>query len=118
MIGWIFAFALPLLPFAGRGLRNWYYHSQRPPILAHACGRNMPVLPGATVLETLRANGIAHASVCGGRARCTTCRIMVTKGLDELAAAVDLGGKSAVAHRRLPRARGWPVRSVRPPISR
>jgi adenylate cyclase len=41
-------------------------------------------LPGATVLETLRENGIAHASVCGGRARCTTCRILVTKGLDRL----------------------------------
>jgi adenylate cyclase len=83
-IGWILCIALPLLPFAGRGLRGWYYRSQRPPILAHANGRHMPVMPGATVLETLRANGIAHASVCGGRARCTTCRIMVTKGLDEL----------------------------------
>jgi adenylate cyclase len=84
VIGWILSLTLPLLPFAGRGLRSWYRHSQSPPILAHANGRTMPVLPGATVLETLRANGIAHASVCGGRARCTTCRIMVTKGLDEL----------------------------------
>ncbi len=84
IVGWILSLTLPLLPFAGRGLRNWYHHSQSPPILAHANGRAMPVLPGATVLETLRANGIAHASVCGGRARCTTCRIMVTKGLDEL----------------------------------
>ena len=30
-IGWILCFTLPLLPFAGRGLRNWYHHSQRPP---------------------------------------------------------------------------------------
>jgi adenylate cyclase len=44
----------------------------------------MPILPGATVLEALRENGIPHASVCGGRARCTTCRILVTKGLDQL----------------------------------
>ena len=42
------------------------------------------VPPGATVLETLRENGIPHASVCGGRARCTTCRVLVTKGLDRL----------------------------------
>ena len=41
----------------------------------------MAILPGATVLETLRANGIPHASVCGGRARCTTCRIRVVSGL-------------------------------------
>jgi adenylate cyclase len=44
----------------------------------------MPLLPGATVLETLRANRIPHASVCGGRARCTTCRIRVTDGLATL----------------------------------
>jgi adenylate cyclase len=93
-IGWILCIALPLLPFAGRGLRNWYYHSQRPPILTHANGRTMSVLPGATVLETLRANGIAHASVCGGRARCTTCRIMVTKGLDDLSEPSNLEAKA------------------------
>ena len=44
----------------------------------------MTILPGATVLETLRANGIPHASVCGGRARCTTCRIRVVSGLRAL----------------------------------
>jgi adenylate cyclase len=44
----------------------------------------MTMLPGATVLETLRANGIPHASVCGGRARCTTCRIRVTEGMEAL----------------------------------
>jgi adenylate cyclase len=93
-IGWILCLTLPLLPFAGRGLRNWYRRSQRPPILAHASGRSMPILPGATVLETLRANGIAHASVCGGRARCTTCRIMVTKGLEDLPPPSTLEAKA------------------------
>jgi adenylate cyclase len=93
-IGWIFCIALPLLPFAGRGLRDLYYRTQKPPILAHAGGRSMQILPGATVLETLRANGIAHASVCGGRARCTTCRIMVTKGLDELPPPSTLEAKA------------------------
>ncbi|MGB6659908.1 MAG: 2Fe-2S iron-sulfur cluster-binding protein, partial [Xanthobacteraceae bacterium] len=93
-IGWILCFTLPLLPFAGRGLRDWYHRSQRPPILAHASGCSMRILPGATVLETLRANGVAHASVCGGRARCTTCRIMVTKGLDDLPPPSTLEAKA------------------------
>jgi adenylate cyclase len=83
-VGWGLVLGLTLLPFAGRGLREWSYRRRRPPILAHANGRRVPVLPGGTVLETLRAHRIAHASVCGGRARCTTCRIMVTGGLDTL----------------------------------
>lgn len=89
-IGWSICIALALLPFVGRGLRGWYFRRRQPPMLAHANGRRVPVLPGATVLETFRANGIAHASVCGGRGRCTTCRILVTKGLDQLPAASDL----------------------------
>jgi adenylate cyclase len=76
--------ALTLLPFAGRGVRGWLHRRRRPPLLSHSSGRALPILPGATVLETLRENGIPHASVCGGRARCTTCRILVTKGLDKL----------------------------------
>jgi len=81
---------LLLLPFAARGLRSLYYRRRRPPLLSHASGRAVPILPGATVLETLRENGIAHASVCGGRARCTTCRILVTKGLEKLPPATGL----------------------------
>jgi adenylate cyclase len=54
----------------------------------------MPILPGATVLETLRENGIPHASVCGGRARCTTCRVMVTRGLGALPAPAVLESKA------------------------
>ena len=43
------------------------------------------LLPGGTLLETLRARRIPHASICGGRARCTTCRVAVTAGADRLA---------------------------------
>jgi adenylate cyclase len=82
--------ALTLLPFVGRGVRGWLYRRRRPPLLSHSSGRILPMLPGATVLEALRENGIPHASVCGGRARCTTCRILVTKGLDRLPEAAGL----------------------------
>ena len=75
---------LVLLPFAARAVRGLIHRMYRAPRLTHAVGRTMRILPGATVLETLRANGIAHASVCGGRARCTTCRIRVTNGLNGL----------------------------------
>jgi adenylate cyclase len=86
--------ALVLLPFVGRGVRGWLHRRRRLPLLTHSSGRAVPILPGATVLETLRENGIPHASVCGGRARCTTCRILVTKGLDRLPAPSGMEAKA------------------------
>jgi adenylate cyclase len=93
-VGWSIYLGLVALPFAARSIRGWWLRRRKPPMLAHPSGRIVPILPGATVLETLRENGIGHASVCGGRARCTTCRILVTKGLDRLPAASDLEAKA------------------------
>ena len=42
---------------------------------------------GYTLLEISRFGGIPHASVCGGRGRCSTCRVRVTRGLRSLPAA-------------------------------
>jgi len=96
--GLALSFGLTLVPFAARAVREFSYRRRKPPVLSHANGRSMPMLPGATVLETLRANGISHASVCGGRARCTTCRVLVTKGLEQLPAP---GGLEATALERI-----------------
>jgi adenylate cyclase len=46
--------------------------------------RQVAVALGTTVLEASRLAGIAHASVCGGRGRCSTCRVRIVRGLDEL----------------------------------
>jgi adenylate cyclase len=40
-------------------------------------GRRVEVTPGTSVLEASRIAGIPHASVCGGRGRCSTCRVRV-----------------------------------------
>ena len=40
-------------------------------------GRRVEVPVGWTVLEASRSAQIPHASVCGGRARCSTCRVRV-----------------------------------------
>ncbi len=93
-IGWGTAVGMVLLAFAARGVRNWHDRAQKRPMLTHPNGRHVPILPGATVLETLRENGIAHASVCGGRARCTTCRVLVSKGLDRLPPPSGLEAKA------------------------
>ena len=47
-------------------------------------GRVASVPPGFTVLEASRLAGIPHASVCGGRGRCSTCRVRIERGIDKL----------------------------------
>ena len=49
-------------------------------------GRRIEIARGATLLEASRAAGVPHASVCGGRGRCSTCRVRVVRGLDHLPA--------------------------------
>jgi adenylate cyclase len=39
---------------------------------------------GMTVLEASRFAGIPHASVCGGRGRCSTCRVRIVRPLESL----------------------------------
>jgi adenylate cyclase len=53
--------------------------------LQHASGRVLTAPIGRTILEALRDAGMPHASVCGGRARCTTCRVRISEGLQALA---------------------------------
>ncbi|MCJ2052498.1 adenylate/guanylate cyclase domain-containing protein [Methylobacterium sp. J-070] len=50
--------------------------------LSYPDGRVIRVPRGTSVLEASRRNRIPHASVCGGRGRCSTCRIRVTDGSD------------------------------------
>jgi adenylate cyclase len=47
-------------------------------------GRFVEVTPGTSVLEASRLAGIPHAHVCGGRGRCSTCRIRVRGGLGSI----------------------------------
>jgi adenylate cyclase len=94
LIAWSINLALLLTVFAARGVRDWAHRRSRPPILTHSNGRTVIMLPGATVLETVRAAGFPHASVCGGRGRCTTCRVLVTRGLEALPPPEPLEGKA------------------------
>ncbi|MGQ0685927.1 adenylate/guanylate cyclase domain-containing protein [Bradyrhizobium sp.] len=45
--------------------------------LSYGNGRTVRVPKGLTVLEASLRNSVPHASVCGGRARCSTCRIRI-----------------------------------------
>jgi adenylate cyclase len=47
-------------------------------------GRTVRVPPRISVLEASRSAGIPHASICGGRGRCSTCRVRITSGSERL----------------------------------
>ncbi|QRE76145.1 adenylate/guanylate cyclase domain-containing protein [Methylobacterium aquaticum] len=49
-------------------------------------GPTVRSLEGPTLLEISRANRVPHVSVCGGRGRCSTCRVLVVAGEDRLSA--------------------------------
>jgi adenylate cyclase len=61
--------------------------------------RTIRVGRGLTVLEASLRNAIPHAHVCGGRGRCSTCRIRVIGDLDELpeASAAELAVLDRIA---------------------
>jgi adenylate cyclase len=52
--------------------------------ISYPDGREVHVPRGFSVLEASRFTGIAHASVCGGRGRCSTCRIRISHGVSLL----------------------------------
>jgi adenylate cyclase len=63
---------------AAYAARHWFARRPRGPSIAlRYPGRTVRVPRGWSVLEASRSLGIAHLSVCGGRARCSTCRVRV-----------------------------------------
>ncbi len=52
--------------------------------IRYADGRNVSVPIGYSVLEASREGQIPHVSMCGGRGRCSTCRIRILTGADLL----------------------------------
>ena len=57
--------------------------------VSYANGPTILAPHGLSLLDVSRANRIPHASVCGGRARCSTCRVRVIDGLADQPAAVE-----------------------------
>ena len=77
--------ALLALTFILRALRLRREHRQSVRV-TYPGGRVVAMPLGFSILECSRDAGIAHASVCGGRGRCSTCRVRVTAGFDALPA--------------------------------
>jgi adenylate cyclase len=54
-------------------------------------------MPGETLLDVSLRGGVAHAHACGGHARCSTCRVEITDGID--ACAPRTAAEQALADR-------------------
>jgi adenylate cyclase len=80
-------FAIIGATFAARAVRNALERGGRRLVSISYPGRTVRVPRGWSVLEASRSFHLPHASVCGGRARCSTCRVRVTAGEDICPAA-------------------------------
>ena len=65
---------------AARGLRSLLERNGKALITISYPQRAVQVSRGWTVLEASRHFGIPHRAMCGGRARCSTCRVRVVEG--------------------------------------
>ena len=69
--------ALIAAVLAGRLLRRQILLRRGAVTLTYPDGRRVRVVLGTSVLEASRGADIPHASICGGRGRCSTCRVQV-----------------------------------------
>ncbi|TQF33699.1 adenylate cyclase [Bradyrhizobium sp. UNPA324] len=70
-------FGLLGLALAARGVRAWRERRGGMIALSYGNGKTVRVPKGLSVLEASLRHNMPHASVCGGRARCSTCRIRI-----------------------------------------
>lgn len=65
----------------GLAFRHWLGDRLAPQVMVtYTGGPTVSGPAGATLLEISRLRGVPHASVCGGRARCSTCRVRIEAG--------------------------------------
>jgi adenylate cyclase len=77
---------LILLALAARGIRSYRTMARR--VRVTYPGAKVVTIPrGFSVLEGSRMAGIPHQAVCGGRGRCSTCRVRILHGSEAQPAA-------------------------------
>ena len=67
--------------------RTFWYRRMGLVSVSYPAGQRASITKGMSILEASRVAGVPHASVCGGRGRCSTCRINVDFCNGELPAA-------------------------------
>ena len=68
--------------FAARGARNLIERNRKKLVAIAYPTKTIKVPRGWSILEASRAFHIPHAAMCGGAARCSTCRVRILSGQD------------------------------------
>ena len=76
----LFVCGLICLALAGRMVRLLIERQRGLNSIGYPNHRSVRVANGVSILEASNMNKIPHASVCGGRGRCSTCRVRVVTG--------------------------------------
>ena len=93
LVGWAYAtrdigyqvmFAMLGLLILSRIYWLIHYRQRKVNAITYPDDKTVLATPGLSILEASHLGDIPHASVCGGRGRCSTCRVRVTEGWDKL----------------------------------
>jgi adenylate cyclase len=85
--------AVVALVFSVAQIRNWRERHARFRV-TYPEGVTIEAPKGMSVLEVSRMTRRAHMSICGGRARCTTCRVQIANAAGELPKPTELEAKT------------------------
>ncbi|MBY5931687.1 2Fe-2S iron-sulfur cluster binding domain-containing protein [Tateyamaria omphalii] len=77
----------------------------RPIRIHYVDGPSVRAPRGQTILETSQSSGVPHTALCGGRGRCTTCRVIIEEGLEDLPPPSEAEARSLAAVGAPPNAR-------------
>ncbi len=81
-IRWVFAALMVLVSVAY--IIKYIRARKRSVTIRYSGGPEISAPKGLTLLEMSRLRGVPHASLCGGRGRCTTCRVVIESGAEQL----------------------------------
>jgi adenylate cyclase len=76
--------SLLILVLVARVGRGFWYRRMGLVSVSYPAGQRVSITKGMSILEASRIAGTPHASVCGGRGRCSTCRINIDFSNDKL----------------------------------
>lgn len=79
---WVFGIIMVIVAVAY--IAKYVRARRRSVRIRYVVGPEITAPKGLTLLEMSRLRGIPHAALCGGRGRCTTCRVIIEEGAEFL----------------------------------